>query len=201
MQRKVVLSLAILFCLAAGAQAALTITVGAHNLLPNQAGQTVDINIGNAVGGELIQGVNFRAQLGDGGIPGFGGSDVLPLMTGVIDGAGMIFSVNANPPADNSLPPGYVDIGTTVLAGNNVLVAGDNLLATLTFDTTGFVGGSWILTLNTAGGDTNTGGGEQLILEDGSITIVPEPSSVVLGLFAIAGFGAVAIRRRRARRA
>ena len=199
MQRKVVLSLAILFCLAAGAQAALTITVGAHNLLPNQAGQTIDINI-NATGGELMQGINFRAQEGDGGPP-VGGIDVLPLMTGVIDGAGMIFSVNANPPADNSLPPGYVDIGTTVLAGNNVLVAGDNLLATLTIDTTGFVAGSWVLTLNTAGGDTNTGGGEDLIIENGSITIVPEPSSVVLGLFAIAGFGAVAIRRRRARRA
>jgi MYXO-CTERM domain-containing protein len=33
------------------------------------------------------------------------------------------------------------------------------------------------------------------------IQVVPEPTSVVLGLFAAAGLGAVVIRRRRARKA
>jgi len=40
-----------------------------------------------------------------------------------------------------------------------------------------------------------------LTVNNGSITIVPEPTSVVLGLFAAAGLAAVAVRKKRARRA
>jgi hypothetical protein len=40
-----------------------------------------------------------------------------------------------------------------------------------------------------------------VILVNGTITIVPEPGSIVMGLFAAAGLGAVVIRRRKARKA
>jgi len=51
------------------------------------------------------------------------------------------------------------------------------------------------------GGPSHAIGQTYFAVTDGSITItVPEPSSVVLGLFAATGLAAVAIRKRRARR-
>lgn len=193
MQRKVVLSFAVLLCLTAVAQAVPLITVGNHILQPNMAGQTIDILVS---GGDAVAGTNFRAQVGDGGPP-LGGVDVAPSMTGSIIAAGTIFAPNNTGMADLSIPPLYVELVTTTSAGT---VAASGVVAKLTFDTTGFAGGSWVLSLNTLGGPTDFG----LLaadLQDGSITIVPEPSSVVLGLFAVAGFGAVVIRKRRASRA
>ena len=199
MRLKVGLLMVTLLTLASAAQADLTIVVGAHDLQPNQAGQTVPIFVTSDIA-DSTQGLAFNAQLGDGG-PDLGGTDVTPLMTGDAVGPGTLFETNHNAPADGSVPPSFVNIGFTVQSGTVPIPVGATLLATLTFDTTGFTAGTWPLLLSgTANGDTQilqTVGA--LSIENGSITIVPEPSSIVLGLFAVAGFGAVAIRRRRAR--
>jgi len=82
---------------------------------------------------------------------------------------------------------------------------------TLTIDTTGIGGGVFALEMignnNDDGIALNVGpstflfgnGGGISTIIDGTI-VVPEPSSVVLSLLGIAGFGVVAIRKRRARR-
>jgi hypothetical protein len=192
---KVCLSFAILICLAQAAQAALSITVGTHNLLPNTAGQPIDINI-TALGGEQMQGVNFRAQLGDGG-PNAGGVDITPAMFGDLIGPGTIFETNNNGVNDGSAYPSHLDYGTTTQAGFQVLSPGDNLLITILVDTTGFTTGTWSLHLtDTATGDTNTAGGEDLLIENGSI-IIPEPSSIVLGLIGLVGLVAYGRRRKK----
>jgi hypothetical protein len=41
----------------------------------------------------------------------------------------------------------------------------------------------------------------ELIVEAGTLTVVPEPGTIVLGLFAAAGLASVAVRRHRSRRA
>lgn len=199
MRLKVGLLMVTLLTLASAAQADMTILVGDHQLQPNQAGQTVQIFVVSD-SPDSTQGLSFNAQLGDGG-PDLGGVDITPLMTGDAVGPGTLFETNHNPPADGSVPPSFVNIGFTVQTDTVPIPVGASLLATLTFDTTGFTTGTWPLLLaGTANGDTQiaqTVGA--LSITNGSITIVPEPSSVVLGLFAVAGFGAVAIRRRRAR--
>jgi hypothetical protein len=60
-------------------------------------------------------------------------------------------------------------------------------------------GGQNMLPTNTDFPPLSVGTGLNII--DGHISIIPEPSSVVMGLFAAAGLGIVAIRKHRARRA
>jgi hypothetical protein len=92
---------------------------------------------------------------------------------------------------------------------SQVTVPDGGLLATLYIDTTGIFSGSWTLNLgNTGGGPTNWAGSivfprtqpdtfvPNPVIIDGSITIVPEPSSSALAIFAIIGFCVVAFRRR-----
>jgi len=201
MRLKVGLLMVTLLTLASAAQADMTIVVGSHDLQPNQAGQTVPIFVVSDTA-DSTQGLAFNAQLGDGG-PDVGGSDVTILMTGDAVGPGTLFELNHNAVNDGSVPPSFVSLGFTVQSGSVPIPVGSSLLAVLTFDTTGFnPGDNWDLLLaGTVNGDTqilglNSGG--TLTIENGHVTIVPEPSSIVLGLFAVAGFGAVAIRRRRA---
>jgi len=211
MRLKVGLLMAALLVAASAARADLVVTVGNHDLLPNTPGQVVQIFV-TAQGGEAVSGNQLRAQLGDGG-PDVGGTDVGPVMTGDIIGPGTIFESNNVGVSDNSLGPLYVDLGTNTTAGTIALSPGQNLWGTLIFDTTGFGPGFSmpLLLSGAAGGDsdmfpfhvTNFDPGFALLIENGSINIpiVPEPSSIVLGMFAVAGFGAVAIRRRRVRNA
>lgn len=201
MRLKVGLLMVTLLTLASAAQADLTITVGDHNLLPNTAGQTVQIFVVSDTA-DSTQGLSFNAQLADGGT-GAGGSIDGPIMTGDATGPGTLFETNHNPVSDGSLPPGFVNLGFAVQSGTVPIPVGSSLLATLTFDTTGFTTGTYPLILggpDAINGDTQIAATTGLLsIVNGSITIVPEPSSIVLGLFAVAGFGAVAIRRRRAR--
>jgi hypothetical protein len=198
MQRKVVLSLAVLLCLATAAQATSTIIVGNHILQPGMAGQVIQIFV-DGDGSDQVQGVNFRAQLGDGG-PGVGGTTDIGPMTGNLLPPGSVFDGNNNGVTDGSAPPSYVDLQTTTQGTSTVTIIGHMLLAELTFDTTGFTSSDVIplILSNTFGGVTDFSG-VPIIIEDGSVQIVPEPSSVVLGLFGLAGLGAVVIRKRRVR--
>jgi len=257
MHRKVVLSLAVLFCLASIANAAPSIiqaTNGSNNLadqltlqpsavdgagpiaansihlLPNTAHQAIQIFVS---GGLNVQGLVLEAQVADGGPnENFNTPGVIngPTITGDVI-TGTIFASNHTTPTD---PGGGVEgpmtawISVTTQAGT---VTASGLLATLFVDTTGFTSGQWELdlggTAGSNGGGSNAGGGTGLYdnaggpignnLPTGSTSlagvatsayqvfdtsiVVPEPSSVVLGLFAAVGLGFVAIRRRMARRA
>jgi hypothetical protein len=144
MRLKVGLLMAAMLAVATAARANLSIVVGAHDLQPNQAGQTVQIFV-VADGGEQIGGITFRAQQGDAG-PAFGGVDVGPLMTGSIIGPGELFSTNNTGVSDGSFGGMFVDLGTTTNAPTVItLAAGPSLLAHIGLSArTGFkpVGGS-----------------------------------------------------------
>jgi len=202
MQRKVGLAIALLFAIVTVTKAETTLIVGSHLLLPNTPGQTIQIFVS---GSDIVQGMNFNAVLGDGGSTLGGVDDVVPALTAdIITGA--VFapdgpnSVNLNP--SGAFGVGLAAWSVTTTSANSGQGAGNRLanglLATLTVDTTGFGPGYTInLDLNSPNaGPTDFAGGPTLNITNGSITIVPEPTSVVLGLFAAAGLGAVAIRRR-----
>src|SRR4051794_9320928 len=90
---------------AATAQADMVITVGQISLLPNQAGQTVNVFLYSDVP-DSTQGLEFKAQLGDGG-PDLEGVDITPLITVDAVGPGTLFEFNHNPPFDGSVGPSY----------------------------------------------------------------------------------------------
>ncbi len=129
-----------LLCSGAGAA---TIDVGNHYLVPNQAGQSVRIMVS---GGEQVSGLNFFAQVGDGGpeLGQFGlppGTDA-PAITTVDLKSGTIFNgISDLQSNDGSIPQvAMYSIEYTQAGGS---VAADGVLATLTFDTTGFSAGTW----------------------------------------------------------
>jgi hypothetical protein len=75
----------------------------------------------------------------------------------------------------------------------------------LVVNLTGFGFGTWPLRLlHGAAGPTDFvdlyGNFVPTVITDGAVTITPEPTSFVLGLFAAAGLGSLTIRRRRRRR-
>lgn len=210
MHRKVFLTLAALCCLASIARADLTIIVGDHTLVPNMPNQAIPIFV---TGGDAVAGMDFVAQVGDGGPSNnFSGPGTIlgPNITADVV-TGTIFAPNHNPPGD---PAGGSEGTQTVFQAITTVsgtVVAEGLIGTIFVDTTGFFTGTW--ELNMGGGQGPSSGflpaltdfppigvGLGLTIIDGSIT-VPEPSSVVMGLFAAAGLGFVAIRKRRARRA
>jgi len=226
MQRKVSLSLALMLCLAAVAQASPTITLGNYNLLPGTAGQTIVINVtgivpnaGNTAAPGNVNGMVFSVAIDEGG-PDFGGSLGPQISLVDVDSGPSIWVAPNSPSGRNSFTP-FIDAGGQLAQSSFLTVSGfvnvtGGVLATLVIDTTGFGPGIHKLTLSGGAVEENLGNTElsgsstpdpTIIVYQffdgtgGQITIVPEPSSVVLGLFAVAGLGAVAIRKRRARRA
>jgi len=203
MVRKFSLVLALLIGTAAVANATQTIIVGSHNLLPGTAGQVITILV---TSNTQVQGLALNSQIADGG-PDAGGSVVGPsLVASILPG---IFGANntGESDVDGGGFGNQIDLKQTSTASNTVLANGT--LVTLTIDTTGFTGtspgdlgpGTWSLRLSdTLNGPTNFGDGvidASNVITDGSIHITPEPTALVLGLFAAAGLGAVAIRNRR----
>ncbi|HTM56211.1 MAG TPA: PEP-CTERM sorting domain-containing protein [Pirellulales bacterium] len=154
---------------------------------------------------DTTQGLSFNAQLGDGG-PDAGGVDITPLMTGNAIGVGTLFELNHNPQFDGSIPPSFVNLGFAVVSGVVPIPQGVSLLATLTFDTTGF-GPGYSTTLklgDTANGDTeivDVANGFPfdlpLTIHNGSITIVPEPGGFALAGLGLLGMISLAYRRRK----
>jgi len=205
MQRKVGLSLALLLCLTAVSQAAITIVAGSHNLQPNMAGQQIQILI-MSNSNDPAQGMDLNVQIG-GTAAGPATAGTTPVFQNVttadILGPGNIWGSNhAGETADNSFDPTIAQYSIVTNSGT-VPVPPSAVLATIMVNTTGITGGVFTLAVGPnqfAGTSDMAGGPVPAGTVDGSITVVPEPTSVVLGAFAIAGLGAVAIRKRRARK-
>src|SRR5262245_4744410 len=90
MRTSMLLAIAILMSISSAARAMLFVNVGNHFLQPNTPNQEIEITVS---GGDLNQGINFAAQIGDGG-PTVGGVDEGPSLTGDILAPGAIFELN-----------------------------------------------------------------------------------------------------------
>jgi hypothetical protein len=208
MHRKVFLALAVVACLSAPALAVTTVTAGNWVFLPNTIDNEIKITSTNNAA-DVTAGMNFVVQI-DNGVAG-----AKPIITFVDMITGTPFAGN-NTGQFNTLPsqlptpnpfsgqltnPGYVYTGSVTTASGTVTTAG--LLGTIKVSTVGVGPGVWPLRLNkTAFPPVAFNFAPTAATRiDGTITVVPEPATVVMGLFAVAGLGAVAIRRRRARKA
>ncbi|NJL30124.1 MAG: hypothetical protein HC898_00015 [Phycisphaerales bacterium] len=153
--------------------------LGNYNLLPDKPGQTISILV---KGGQAVQGLNFNIQIADGG-PAAGGSILGPSITAVDILTGTIFAANntGNPQGNGILVPQVAFYSTTTASGS---VAAQGLLASVTLDTTGFFAGTFDLILsNTINSSTNFASMNPALsptIIDGSITLVPEPMSLMI---------------------
>ena len=200
---------------------AATITVGDHEILP-EPNQKIPIYIVPEVGDPQTAGVLLNVQVADGG-PEVGGvidgpviqyvqmveepdpisGDPHPLYTDAF-GVGIFEAVpNHGHFPDDPNPPQVYTINTATLSG---AVPGDGLLAVLTIDATGFpLGNTYDLHLKETHNnstvlydDTPGVNPLPLTITEGTIKIVPEPSTLVL--LVAGGIGlAVCLRRRRKR--
>ena len=195
-------------------QAVITIDVGHHPLLPNQAGQEIEILVS---GGEEAKLMVFYVQVGDGGPaarqlpdPPPGPGVLGPPIEDVDLLEGTIFAGLAqNDFGTNSVVPQFFDAE----AGDfpeplEEVVTTQGLLATVTIDTSRgnvgdapFYSGSWDLKLrDTIEGESTwlslTGAKIWPVITEGSITIVPEPSTLILLTVGAAAFVFYARRRR-----
>ena len=209
MQRKVGLSLAILLCLTAVVQANPTIVVGNYNLLANTAGQTIPITV-TGIAPNTVNGMTFAISIDNGG-PTYGGS-LGPVITAIdVDSGPTIWNppnaAGHNPPNFGQAPPSQL-VAIDFLTTTGFVTASSGLVMTLIVDATGFGPGIHTFSITSGSAIEDNFGpsdftGQNFVSSiQGSGTIdldVPEPSSVVLGLSAIAGFGVVVIRKRRAR--
>lgn len=167
---------------------AAVINVGSHLLIPDSAvDQTIQIFV---TGGDLVQGLNFYAQIADGG-PGAGGSVSAPVITAADIITGTIFGPNNTGAQDpGSVPQLFARTTTTATE----TVAASGLLVTLKVKTVGFTEGTWALNVgNTLNGPTDFAG-LPITITDGFIS-VPEPSMLVSAIFG-AGFCAMSRRKR-----
>ncbi|MBI1310044.1 hypothetical protein GC176_01965 [bacterium] len=130
------------------------IDVGNHVLQPDMAGQELQIQVS---GGDEVQGVTLRVQIGDGG-PEAGGSQDGPSIQTVDILTGTVFESNntgLRQDVDGDSPdtvPQFERAETTTSSGT---VSASGLLATITIDTTGFTSGQFPLLLaGTLDGDT-----------------------------------------------
>ncbi len=178
------------------APAAVIIDVGDHNLVPQTPGQQFSILVS---GGDPVEGVDLLLQMGDGGSVLGGVDGSAPRITGVTLIAGnMVFSssntgdVFPDPPTDM-----FWQISTTTDVPAASTVPAQGVLALVTVDTTGFRGGG-VFTLKAgdiqASGGTfdSTFAGVPATINNGTITIVPEPGGVT-----IAGMAGLLLLRRR----
>lgn len=170
---KVLCSLSVVLFYTENVLAGPIVVVGDFDLAPNTAGQTIQISVN---GGDSVQGLNFNVQIGDGGTD-VGGSDIAPRITDVDILSGSIF--DGNNTGQSSLA-GFDLFRAVTTTTNSGSVSADGLLATLTIDTTGFGAGTWPLQLQTTAIGASDFAGVPMVITDGSITVVPEPATVVM---------------------
>jgi hypothetical protein len=188
-------------------QAALMHVIGgSHDLLPNTAGQAIEVLV---EGDGNVQGMVFVIGIGNGIT-----ADVPNITALDIAGPGTLFGTKANNGQGGTSGLGfgfggvwYADVTTveplTVTPDPDPMV-----LAKATIDTTGFFSGVFPLALmqvdlgDLGVYDTNFAGwelvaGNTLQIDGGRLNIVPEPSSFLLMFAGVAGLGIVAVARRK----
>ena len=188
------------FVTAQATAAPLTINVGNWVLLPNTPNQHIPIY---ASGGDGLDSMDIIVQLGFGSEFSLPGE---PKITNVDLVTGTIFDGHSAVPA-----PGTVDFSydqfwlVSVINATSVLINPDHsLIATITISTVGVNGPTTfpiILSSNNwmdAGSVYwNESGSHEFIVTDGSITSIPEPSSLTILGTALVGLAATALRRSR----
>ena len=149
MLRQLLICILASFSGVAAAEAA-TISVANYNLLPNQPGQSISIEV---AGGEPVSGLNLYVQVGDGGPeletlpnPLPAGTDG-PAITGVDLKTGTIFAGVTDPQTDLFSIPQVAIWSIALTEGINTVPA-EGALVTLAIDTTGFSQGTWDLLLS-----------------------------------------------------
>ena len=195
MTRHWILTAAVVFATAASVSAAPIIDVGDHELLPDTPDQTITIHVSPGEQMNEARGVDFFVMIGDGGPEladfGFDAGTPAPAITSVDLESGIFSGLSQS--ETQSVPQFH---GVTI--GGDSFVELDGLLATLTIDTTpreGVTfepGDQWVLAVaDVLEADTNFEG-TSAASTPGTLTIVPEPSS--LGLL---GAAALMMLRRR----
>jgi hypothetical protein len=177
----------------------LSISVGSQTIL-NSPNQTLTFTVNNSSQSAVdTAGLNFNIQIGDG--------TVGPTITGVDLITGTPFASNNTGQTDNSSGAHQAFWTVTTGSGSVSLNPGPTKVASVTFDGTGLTSGqNWGLFLEaTHNGptrylDTTVNANDiPMTITDGSLTIVPEPSTYAL----ISGVGCLAFaavaRRSRAR--
>jgi hypothetical protein len=187
--------------------------VGDHNLQPNAAGQRIDLFLSSTASTDpVLNGMNFRARLGDGsgtqgvftGIPGSASGVVLTGGSYFWDGVANGSTIGGQGPVLGA--PAFAEISVNFNNSGNSQVLrsigtdGPVRIASLLVDTTGLFSGTYAIDLSdslTVGiGPTNLigqGGSEIGIgITNGrfQITAVPEPSSLIFSIM-VAVFGLV----------
>jgi hypothetical protein len=211
MHRRVVLSFAILLTMAAVAMAAPAITVGSHPLPNTGPAQTdsIDINYDTLLsgGGGGLQGQTLYISIADEGNGGLGNADPgEPKIVSVDSSTGTVWAGNVNGPSYAAINDQVTSADQTTVTGT---VSATGKVFTIVIARNGAANGSsWALRVFIGVPDlsgpynsnwSGTSGTVDFQGSNGTFSYAPEPSSIVLGLFAAAGLGAVAIRRRRAR--
>lgn len=189
-----------------------SIVVGNHNLLPNTPGQVVNLMV---TGTDQYNSFDLKSFI-NGGLAGgpaishvFGDpAAAIPatnLVGSVWEGGNGGIGVNY-PEGTTTVGSGYQTFATfTTLMGE--LTTANGIVVSLTFDTTGVAPGVYSFSLTDgpmgptamfAGYDLETWEPivTPLTIVNGTLTVVPEPASLVTAALAIAGLLAVAIRRR-----
>ena len=212
------------------AKAVPTVVLGNYSIPTGTASTAIPINItgGDALTGmtlvlEISQGGVFPSTGGPNFTSLNATTGTIWGNAGTLDTQGVTFSnrtgnttiTNANPP--NGGPATWTPSVTPAVKTKDSFLqltgspVANGLLATITVSTLGVAPGVYDfhitppnVTANGGGSTTFLGAGGALTsaLTNGTITVtaVPEPTTLVLGLFAAAGLGAVAIRNRRARK-
>lgn len=206
MQRRVFLLLGLLLAAPLVAQANTISLQGSGLLAAETPNQTLTLVIS---GPDSYSDSNFRSTISAGG-PGISavfGDNLTAIPVGSlassvwVNGFGGIAGAPNGTTLDSTGRALEVSFGTAGFGSVNT----QGIYAVFTVSTVGIAGGTYILDMT--GTDLFNGLDENgdpiaVPLQFGPITLtvpaVPEPSSVVLGLFAAAGMAAVVIRRRRA---
>jgi len=179
-------------------------------LQPNQANQTFTITVQNTGTSVQLTGVQFELITGNGDVS-IGGSGGAPAFQAVsLLASGSLFAANNTGDRGAGNFGGYRQLFerlTTTSSGTVTLANGTFDLATVTFDTTGIGPDvySWSAEHSPNGAsfftDTSSGGVVNPTFFDGTLTVVPEPVNVALGVFAgvagLFGFVRFAVRKMR----